>query len=29
MAIKELTKEKLGKAKAGWVWDKKREVFFT
>lgn len=29
MAIKELTKEKLGKSKAGWVWDRKRELWTT
>lgn len=27
--IKELTKKTLGKSKSGWLWDRKREVFFT
>jgi len=27
--IKELTKKSLGKSKSGWVWDRKRETFFT
>jgi len=29
MAIKELTKKSLGKSKAGWTWDRKRELWTT
>lgn len=29
MAIKQLTKKVLGKSKSGWVWDRKRELWFT
>ena len=29
MAIKEITSKALGKAKSGWRWDKKRELFVT
>ncbi len=29
MAVKELTKETLGKTKSGWTWDKKRGVWST
>jgi len=29
MAIKELTKQSLGKSKAGWTWDRKRELWIT